>query len=137
MGSARFLFANVQETAAMGIRSMGLFPKIEADLSINMRRVDPSSEWCPVPTRTSVRPAFSGEGHCMDVKEQLDRLLALTERARQHAAELDSCQAEAQNYVDTAEYDLKCLMGELREVLNLAPAAGADSPTPELHKATG
>jgi hypothetical protein len=63
----------------------------------------------------------------MDVKEQLDRLLALTDRARQHAAELDTCQAEAQNYVDTAEYDLKCLIGELREVLDLAPPAHADA----------
>ncbi len=71
----------------------------------------------------------------MDVKEQLDRLLALTERARQHAAELDTCQAEAQSYVDTAEYDLNCLIGELREVLNLSPSASAGTPTPAARKA--
>ena len=73
----------------------------------------------------------------MDVKEQLERLLALTERARRHAAELDTYHAEAQNYVDTAEYDLKCLIGELREVLDLTPSARPDTPTPALHKATG
>lgn len=65
----------------------------------------------------------------MNVREQLDRLLALTERTRQHAAELDAYQSEAQNYVDTAEYDLKCLIGELREVLRLTPSAGSGSPT--------
>lgn len=59
----------------------------------------------------------------MDVKEQLERLLALTERARQHAAELDICQTEAQNYVDTAEYDLRRLIVELRDVLDLTPPA--------------
>jgi hypothetical protein len=62
----------------------------------------------------------------MDVKEQLQRLLDLTERTRQHAAELDAYQAEAQNYVDTAEYDLRRLIIELRDVLDLAPPAGAD-----------
>lgn len=72
----------------------------------------------------------------MDVREQLDRLLALTERTRQHAAELDAYQSEAQNYVDTAEYDLKCLIGELREILDLTPPARSDTPTPALHKAT-
>jgi hypothetical protein len=71
----------------------------------------------------------------MDVKEQLQRLLALTERARQHAAEVDSCQAEAQNYVDTAEYDLKCLIGELRDVLNLVPSVHADHPEAAVRKA--
>jgi hypothetical protein len=69
----------------------------------------------------------------MDVKDQLDRLRALTERA----AELDACHAEALNYVDTAEYDLKCLIREVRAVLNLAPVSGADSPTPELHEEPG
>jgi hypothetical protein len=64
----------------------------------------------------------------MDVKEQLDRLLALTDRARQHAAELDTCQSEAQSYVDTAEYDLKCLIGELRDILNFGPAASTSKP---------
>lgn len=73
----------------------------------------------------------------MDVKEQLERLIALTERTRQHAAELDAYQSEAQNYVDTAEYDLKCLIGELREVLNLSPSTSADSSTPAARKAAG
>ena len=71
----------------------------------------------------------------MDVKEQLERLLALTERTRRHAAELDTYQSEALNYVDTAEYDLKCLIGELREVLNLSSPAGADISTPAARKA--
>lgn len=71
----------------------------------------------------------------MDVKEQLQRLLDLTERTRQHAAELDTYQAEAQNYVDTAEYDLKCLINELRDVLNLAPPVRSEHLEPAVRKA--
>jgi hypothetical protein len=71
----------------------------------------------------------------MDVKEQLQRLLDLTARTRQHAAELDAYQAQAENYVDTAEYDLKCLIGELRDVLGFTSPAASELPPPPLPKA--
>jgi hypothetical protein len=71
----------------------------------------------------------------MDVKEQLQRLLDLTERTRQHAAELDAYQAEAESFIDTAEYDLRRLIIELRDVLDLTPPAAADLPPPALPKA--
>ncbi|MFM9846554.1 MAG: hypothetical protein ACKVP3_05280 [Hyphomicrobiaceae bacterium] len=68
----------------------------------------------------------------MDVKEQLQRLLDLTERTRQHAAELDVYQSEAQSYIDTAEYDLRRLIIELRDVLDLTQPAADELPTPAL-----
>jgi hypothetical protein len=71
----------------------------------------------------------------MDVKEQLQRLLDLTARTRQHAAELDAYQAEAESFIDTAEYDLRRLIIELRDVLDLTAPAAAEVPTPAPPKA--
>lgn len=71
----------------------------------------------------------------MDVREQLQRLLDLTERTRQHAAELGVYQSEAQNHIDTAEYDLRRLVEELRDLLPLASPVPADIPAPVLRKA--
>ena len=71
----------------------------------------------------------------MDVKEQLQRLLDLTARTRQHAAELDAYQSEAESFIDTAEYDLRRLIIELRDVLDLTPPAAAELPPPALPKA--
>lgn len=53
----------------------------------------------------------------MDIKQQLQRLLDLTEETRARAAELAETRAGAESHLDKAEYDLKQLVAELSDIL--------------------
>jgi hypothetical protein len=53
----------------------------------------------------------------MDIKQQLQRLLDLTDEARRHALRLDADRGDALSELDAAEYDLQRLIEEIRELL--------------------
>jgi hypothetical protein len=53
----------------------------------------------------------------MDIKQQLKRLLDITEEIRARAADLDQMQAGAQGHLDKAEYDLQQVVADLRDIL--------------------
>jgi hypothetical protein len=53
----------------------------------------------------------------MDIKQQLQRLLDLTDEARRHALRLDANRDDAFSELDAAEYDLQRLIEDIRELL--------------------
>ena len=71
----------------------------------------------------------------MDIRQQLMRLLALTDEARRHARELDASRAEAASELDAAEYDLKRLIEEIGDLL--ADAGKPDEAPAEPRRSTG
>ena len=56
-------------------------------------------------------------GLCMDIRQQLQRLLDLTDEARRHALRLDADRGDALSELDAAEYDLQRLIEDVRELL--------------------
>jgi hypothetical protein len=54
----------------------------------------------------------------MDTATQLQQLLALAEEARERVGQLESAQADAAQQIDTAAYDLKRLIDDVRRLLS-------------------
>jgi hypothetical protein len=68
----------------------------------------------------------------MDIKQQLERLLDLTDQARRHALQLNANRDDALSELDAAEYDLQRLVAEIRGLLpdgDRDPAQGLEPRT--------
>ena len=73
----------------------------------------------------------------MDIRQQLQRLLDLTDEARRHTQELGASRAGAEAELDAAEYDLKRLIAEIRSLLPEGELPAAAEPNADPVRRTG
>ena len=53
----------------------------------------------------------------MDIRQQIQRLLDLSDEMRQRTVALDATRTDASAELDAAEYDLRRLVDEIRELM--------------------